>query len=372
MMIFQLVERLHGMQRVGGSNPPSSIIYLLNMNIADKFSRKLRDVRISVTDRCNFRCTYCMPKEVYDVNYNFFKKTEILSFEEIIRLVKILASLGVKKVRLTGGEPLLRKNTHVLVKHIKEIKGIADISMTTNGVLLSEKNALLLKESGLNRLTISLDSIDPIRFQEISGTNYHPNDVLSGIHNAKKVGFENIKINMVVKKDINHEDILPMLDKFSDTGCIVRFIEFMDVGNVSLVVKIVISLSMLFLKTILKVILMKISEKDIIKIVSNNNNFREEVLVPIGEDASVLYPQQDSYLVSTTDTMVFRTHFNKDITPYELGYIAAASNISDLSAMGATPAFALINLTIDKPTKEYIKEITRGYNKIFKSLVFFC
>ena len=112
---------------------------------------------------------------------------------------------------------------------------------------------------------------------------------------------------------------------------------------------------------------MKISEKDIIKIVSNNNNFREEVLVPIGEDASVLYPQQDSYLVSTTDTMVFRTHFNKDITPYELGYIAAASNISDLSAMGATPAFALINLTIDKPTKEYIKEITRGYNKIFKS-----
>ena len=231
--IAQLVERLHGMQRVGGSNPPSSIIYLLNMNIADKFSRKLRDVRISVTDRCNFRCTYCMPKEVYDVNYKFFKKTEILSFEEIIRLVKILASLGVKKVRLTGGEPLLRKNIHVLVKHIKEIKGITDISMTTNGVLLSEKKALLLKESGLNRLTISLDSIDPLRFQEISGTNYHPNDVLSGIHNAKKVGFENIKINMVVKKDINHEDILPMLDKFSDTGCIVRFIEFMDVGNVN-------------------------------------------------------------------------------------------------------------------------------------------
>ena len=101
--IAQLVERLHGMQRVGGSNPPSSTIYLLNMNIADKFSRKLRDVRISVTDRCNFRCTYCMPKEVYDANYKFFKKTEILSFEEIIRLVKILAYLGVKKVRLTGG-----------------------------------------------------------------------------------------------------------------------------------------------------------------------------------------------------------------------------------------------------------------------------
>ena len=148
------------------------------MNITDKFSRKLRDVRISVTDRCNFRCSYCMPKDIYDSNYKFFKKTEILSFEEIIRLTKILADLGVKKVRLTGGEPLLRKNIHVLISHIKNIKGIADISMTTNGVLLSEKKAFLLKESGLNRLTVSLDSLDKGRFREISGSNYVPDDVL--------------------------------------------------------------------------------------------------------------------------------------------------------------------------------------------------
>ena len=203
------------------------------MNITDKFSRKLRDVRISVTDRCNFRCTYCMPKDIYDSNYKFFKKTEILSFEEIIRLTKILANLGVKKVRLTGGEPLLRKNIHVLISHIKNIKGIADISMTTNGVLLSEKKAFLLKESGLNRLTVSLDSLDKDRFREISGSNYVPNDVLTGIENAKKAGFHNIKINMVVKKNVNNQDIIPRLENFYGSDCIVRFIEFMDVGNVN-------------------------------------------------------------------------------------------------------------------------------------------
>jgi cyclic pyranopterin phosphate synthase len=203
------------------------------MNITDKFSRKLRDVRISVTDRCNFRCTYCMPKDIYDSNYKFFKKTEILSFEEIIRLTKILADLGVKKVRLTGGEPLLRKNIHVLISHIKNIKGIVDISMTTNGVLLSEKKAFLLKESGLNRLTVSLDSLDIGRFREISGSNYVPDDVLTGIENAKKAGFHNIKINMVVKKNVNNQDIIPMLENFYGSDCIVRFIEFMDVGNVN-------------------------------------------------------------------------------------------------------------------------------------------
>jgi cyclic pyranopterin phosphate synthase len=203
------------------------------MIITDKFNRKLRDVRISVTDRCNFRCTYCMPKEVYDSNYKFFKKTEILSFEEIIRLTKILASLGVRKVRLTGGEPLLRNNIHVLVKSIKDIDGITDISMTTNGVLLSKEKALLLKQSGLSRLTLSLDSLDNKRFQEISGSNYLPEDVLSGITNAKDAGFKNIKINMVVKKNINDIDVLSMIDHFYGSGCIVRFIEFMDVGNVN-------------------------------------------------------------------------------------------------------------------------------------------
>jgi len=204
------------------------------MNITDKFSRKLRDVRISVTDRCNFRCAYCMPKEIYNSEYQFFKKNEILSFEEIIRLSKIFSSLGTKKIRLTGGEPLLRKNIHVLIKYLKEIKNISDISMTTNGVLLSEKKAMLLKESGLNRLTVSLDTLNPENFSEISGSKYSPENVLEGINNAINAGFENIKINMVVKKNVNHKDIIPLLEKFSGTGCIVRFIEFMDVGNVNL------------------------------------------------------------------------------------------------------------------------------------------
>ena len=204
------------------------------MNITDKFSRKLRDVRISVTDRCNFRCAYCMPKEIYNSEYQFFKKNEILSFEEIIRLSKIFSSLGTKKIRLTGGEPLLRKNIHILIKYLKEIENISDISMTTNGVLLSEKKAILLKESGLDRLTVSLDTLNSENFSEISGSKYSPENVLEGINNAINAGFENIKINMVVKKNVNHKDIIPLLEKFSGTGCIVRFIEFMDVGNVNL------------------------------------------------------------------------------------------------------------------------------------------
>ena len=204
------------------------------MIITDKFSRKLRDIRISVTDRCNFRCSYCMPKEIYNSNYKFFKKSEILSFEEIIRVSKILASFGVKKVRLTGGEPLLRKNIHLLVSELKKINEIQDISMTTNGVLLSEKKAELLKDSGLNRITFSLDSLNDKRFQVISGSKYSSKDVQKGIENAKKAGFENIKVNMVVKKNINDNDIIPMLEYFKNSGCIVRFIEFMDVGNVNL------------------------------------------------------------------------------------------------------------------------------------------
>jgi cyclic pyranopterin phosphate synthase len=175
-----------------------------------------------------------MPKEIYTSDYKFFKKTEILTFEQIIRLTKILASLGVKKVRLTGGEPLLRNNIHALVENLKNIQGISDISMTTNGVLLSKEKSILLKKSGLDRLTVSLDTLSNERFTKISGSNYLPSDVISGIKNAQTSGFENIKVNMVVKKNINHFDILPMLDNFKNTGCIVRFIEFMDVGNTNL------------------------------------------------------------------------------------------------------------------------------------------
>ena len=204
------------------------------MNLVDKYDRKIRDLRISVTDKCNFRCTYCMPKEIYDSSYNFLKKTEILNFEEIFRLSDIFSSLGVKKIRLTGGEPLLRKNIHTLISDLRNIENINDISMTTNGVLLSEKKAILLKNSGLNRLTVSLDSLNPKKFSDISGSKFSPENVLQGINNAKKAGFNNIKINMVVKSGVNHEDIIPMLEKFKGTGCIVRFIEFMDVGNVNL------------------------------------------------------------------------------------------------------------------------------------------
>lgn len=203
------------------------------MNITDKFSRKLRDLRISVTDKCNFRCNYCMPSEIFDNNYKFISKSEILSFEEIIRLVNIFAELGTKKIRLTGGEPLLRNNLHLLIKRLSEINGITDISLTTNGILLSENNALELKKSGLNRITVSLDSLDNQRFKNISGTKYSPTDVLNGIDNAKKAGFKNIKVNMVVKKNVNDLDIIPMLKNFKNSGCIVRFIEFMDVGNVN-------------------------------------------------------------------------------------------------------------------------------------------
>lgn len=204
------------------------------MNLVDKYDRKIRDLRISVTDKCNFRCTYCMPKEIYDSSYNFLKKTEILNFEEIFRLSDIFSSLGVKKIRLTGGEPLLRKNIHTLISDLRNIENINDISMTTNGVLLSEKKAILLKNSGLNRLTVSLDSLNPKKFSDISGSKFSPENVLQGINNAKKAGFNNIKINMVVKSGVNHEDIIPMLEKFKGTGFIVRFIEFMDVGNVNL------------------------------------------------------------------------------------------------------------------------------------------
>ena len=149
------------------------------MNITDKFSRKLRDLRISVTDKCNFRCNYCMPSEIFDNNYKFISKSEILSFEEIIRLVNIFAELGTKKIRLTGGEPLLRNNLHLLIKRLSEINGITDISLTTNGILLSENNALELKKSGLNRITVSLDSLDNQRFKNISGTKNSPTDVLT-------------------------------------------------------------------------------------------------------------------------------------------------------------------------------------------------
>lgn len=195
----------------------------------DRLRRPLRDLRISVTDRCNFRCTYCMPKEVFGPDYMFLKRAELLSFEEITRIARLFAQCGVRKIRLTGGEPLMRKDIDQLVGMLAELDGIEDIAMTTNGSLL-RKMAVKLKKAGLKRVTISLDSLDNERFGQINGQGVTADTVLDGIQAAEEAGFK-IKINMMVRKGVNEEDILPMLEHFRGTGHILRFIEYMDVGN---------------------------------------------------------------------------------------------------------------------------------------------
>ncbi|MGE6630329.1 GTP 3',8-cyclase MoaA [Bacillus sp. NPDC077027] len=200
------------------------------VSILDKRNRPLRDLRISVTDRCNFRCTYCMPAEIFGPDYPFLEKEELLSFEEIERLATIFAKdLGVVKLRITGGEPLMRKDLHVLIERLAAISGIEDIAMTTNGSLLPVY-AERLKQAGLQRVTISLDSLNDERFKKMNGRNISVNKVLRGIDAAKKAGLA-IKINMVVQKGVNEQDILPMARYFKEKGHILRFIEFMDVGN---------------------------------------------------------------------------------------------------------------------------------------------
>ncbi len=202
-----------------------------NTQIQDTLSRPIRDLRISVTDRCNFRCTYCMPKEVFNSEYEFLRRDDLLSFEEITRISKIFALLGVKKIRLTGGEPLLRKNLPILIQQLSKIDGIEDISLTTNGVLLTSDVAKQLKNAGLQRITISLDALDDETFKNISDVAFDVDKVLTAIENAQTVGLDPIKINMVVKKGVNEHSILPMAKHFHNSGIILRFIEFMDVGS---------------------------------------------------------------------------------------------------------------------------------------------
>ena len=197
--------------------------------ILDRLNRPLRDLRISVTDRCNFRCTYCMPAEVFGANYPFLKRTELLSFEEITRLARLFVELGVRKIRITGGEPLMRKDLDRLIAMLSEIDGIEDIAMTTNGSLL-RKMAPKLKKAGLHRVTVSLDSLDNEKFGKINGQGITADTVLNGIKAAEEAGFH-IKINMMVRKGINEDDIIPMLEHFRGSGHVLRFIEFMDVGN---------------------------------------------------------------------------------------------------------------------------------------------
>ncbi len=198
--------------------------------IADQFQRPLRDLRLSVTDKCNFRCPYCMPIEVYGDDYQFSPKADILTFEEIERLTRLLVKAGVEKVRITGGEPLVRKNLADLVALLVGIQGIRDLTLTTNGWFLSEQ-AQALKQAGLHRVTVSLDSLDDAVFGRMNGRGYGVQRVLAGIDAALAAGLKPVKVNAVLKRSENHAAIVDLARHFRGTGVIVRFIEYMDVGN---------------------------------------------------------------------------------------------------------------------------------------------
>lgn len=197
----------------------------------DRRGRPLHDLRISVTDRCNFRCTYCMPKEVFNSDYVFLERSRLLAFEEIERLVRVFVDLGVVKLRLTGGEPLLRRHLDNLVERLAQIPEIEDICLTTNGSLLTGEVAARLAETGLDRITISLDGLDNEVFQRLSDVQRPVDEVLAAIDHASAAGLGPVKINMVVKRGANENQILPMAEHFRGTGHILRFIEYMDVGN---------------------------------------------------------------------------------------------------------------------------------------------
>jgi cyclic pyranopterin phosphate synthase len=192
-------------------------------------NRPLRDLRISVTDRCNFRCVYCMPKEVFGPDYAYLRRDQILTFEETTRLVRIFVNHGVRKVRLTGGEPLVRRDLHLLVKMLAEIPDL-DLTLTTNGSLLA-RQAQALKDAGLKRVSISLDSLDNNVFKAMNDVDFPVEKVLEGMEAATAVGLEPVKVNMVVKRGTNESSILPMARFFRQKGYILRFIEYMDVGR---------------------------------------------------------------------------------------------------------------------------------------------
>ncbi|MBZ5201842.1 GTP 3',8-cyclase MoaA [Planomicrobium chinense] len=197
--------------------------------LKDQLGRPIRDLRISVTDRCNFRCSYCMPKEVFGDDYAFLPKQELLSFEEIHRLTRIFVLMGVKKIRLTGGEPLLRRGLPELVKKIFSVEGVEDVGLTTNGLLLKQHGPALF-DAGLRRLNISLDALEPDLFGKLNGRGVGSSPILQNIDFAKELGFE-IKVNMVVQKGVNEAEILPMAAYFKEKGITLRYIEFMDVGT---------------------------------------------------------------------------------------------------------------------------------------------
>ena len=197
----------------------------------DRLGRPLHDLRISITDRCNFRCTYCMPKELFGVGYRFMPRAELLSFEEIVRSAEVFVSHGVRKIRLTGGEPLLRQGLDDLVRMLSAVPGLEDLTLTTNGSLLTPHRARRLRDAGLDRLTVSLDAVDDTVFSSMNDVGFPVAPVLRAIEDADRAGLRPIKINMVVKRNVNDHEIVPMAERFRGTGHIVRFIEYMDVGS---------------------------------------------------------------------------------------------------------------------------------------------
>jgi GTP 3',8-cyclase len=218
------------------SHPASSIPVSLEAasgHVTDALQRPLHDLRISVTDRCNFRCVYCMPKELFGKDYAFMPHAALLSFEEITRLARLFVAHGVEKIRLTGGEPLLRKNIETLVAQLSQLKTPAgrplDLTLTTNGSLLTKK-AQALRDAGLQRITVSVDSLDDAIFKRMNDVNFPVSKVLHGIDVAHQAGLGPIKVNMVVKRGMNEHEIVPMARHFKGTPFILRFIEYMDVG----------------------------------------------------------------------------------------------------------------------------------------------
>jgi cyclic pyranopterin phosphate synthase len=198
------------------------------MALEDTLRRPLRDLRVSITDRCNFRCVYCMPKEVYGRDYTFLPRRDLLTFEEIARLARVFAGLGVEKIRLTGGEPLIRRDVERLVEMLAAIPGL-DLTLTTNGALLAQK-AQLLRDAGLRRITVSLDSLDDEVFRAMNDVDFPVEQVLDGIEAAAAAGLP-VKVNVVVKRGMNEESILPMARRFRASGHVLRFIEYMDVWH---------------------------------------------------------------------------------------------------------------------------------------------
>lgn len=227
---------LHDQRRVAAVSPPPLATHWVESSgpLLDALHRPLKDLRISVTDRCNFRCRYCMPREVFDSQHVFLPHADLLSFEEITRLARVFVSLGTEKIRLTGGEPLLRTHLETLVAALSRLSTPAgrplDLSLTTNGSLLARK-AAALRQAGLQRITVSLDALDDAIFRRLNDANFGVADVLDGIAAAREAGLSPIKVNMVVQRGINDGQILPLARHFRGRGVALRFIEYMDVGS---------------------------------------------------------------------------------------------------------------------------------------------